>query len=310
MPPSSPSSPSPSLSDAPHSSGSKLLTPPRTHIEFVKQQIHGWLDELLDAPQGQDLKQSFGKMLTLRNYILSPVLDASEIARYLDDPEVRTYMARYQALCASNEVRFERQMSTLLRQQNDNEALVQIIRGYYADIYRLLARSEIFLSAMNAESTVAMVGSGAMPLSLLFMQRYSGARMIGIDCSATSLACGREYIDFLTAQHPQHFQRAAIALECADGAAFDYGMCDIVVLSIHLPNKRAVIERIIATAPRGRPVVIVERQVQGLGQYFYRNYGFDPAGLPLLRMDTLCSSLLQSTAYRLMQEAADAGQPV
>ncbi|WJF91515.1 SAM-dependent methyltransferase [Paraburkholderia bonniea] len=275
-----------------------------SRIAFVRQQIHAWLDELLALPASVGLQQSFGKMLTLRNYILSPVLNASETARYLEDPEVRDYMARYQALCALNEVRFEREMSAILRGQNEsekeNEALVQIIRGYYADIYKLLARSEIFLSGMNPTSNVVMVGSGGMPLSLLFMQSFSGARVTGVERSAASLASGSEYIAFLSGQHPALFRRAAISQVCADGVSFDYGEADIVVLSIHLADKLSIIERIIETTPRERAVVIVERQVRGLGQYFYRNHGFEPAGLPLQRMGTLCSSLLESTAYRLV----------
>lgn len=268
-------------------------------IDFVKTQIHRWIDEMFTSPDRHDLRACFAKTLLIRNYLLSPVLDAIETERFLRDATVREYMKRFQALSLDNEVRFERQMSDVLRAGPSSEGLLLIIKEYYAEIYRLLARTEIFLSDMSADSTVAMVGSGGMPLSILFMQAFSGARIVGMDLSEESLRTGERFVDHLCASNPARYRRAAIDMVHADGAAYDYGACDIIILSIHIENKVEIVERIIETAPRDRSVIVIERQVQGLGQYFYPNYGFDPAGLPLVKLATLCSSLLVSTAYRL-----------
>jgi hypothetical protein len=268
-------------------------------IEFVKRQLHGWIDELLNSPDRHDLKKSFGKALTIRNYVLSPVLDPHEMEIYLEDPEVQDYMARHQALWADNEMHFEQQMSGILCAENDNEVLVQIIKEYYANIYRALTCTEIFLSDMNTSSTVVMVGTGSMPLSLLFMQRFSNAHILGLDHCKSALDIGGQYIDYLTMKYPENYRREAIELICMDGATFDYSKCNIIILSIHISNRAEVIKRIIETAPCDRQVIVIERQVQGLRQYFYHNYSFDPAGLPMHKVGTLCSSLLHSTAYRL-----------
>lgn len=271
----------------------------RRRIDFVKTQIHRWMDEMFVSPDRHDLRACFAKTLLIRNYLLSPVLDAHETEHFLRDTTVREYMKRFQALSLDNEVRFERQMSDVLRAGPSSEGLLLIIKEYYAEIYRLLARTEIFLSDMSADSTVAMVGSGGMPLSLLFMQSFSGARIVGLDLSEESLRTGERFVDHLCALHPARYRRDAIEMVHADGAAYDYGACDIVILSIHIENKMEIVERIIETAPRDRRVIVIERQVQGLGQYFYPNYGFDTAGLPLAKLATLCSSLLVSTAYQL-----------
>ncbi|WP_239687636.1 class I SAM-dependent methyltransferase, partial [Burkholderia cenocepacia] len=268
-------------------------------IDFVKTQIHRWIDEMFVSPDRHDLRACFAKTLLIRNYLLSPVLDANETERFLRDATVREYMKRFQALSLDNEVRFERQMSDVLRAGPSSEGLLLIIKEYYAEIYRLLARTEMFLSDMSADSTVAMVGSGGMPLSLLFMQSFSGARIVGLDLSEESLRTGERFVDHLCASNPARYRRAAIEMVHADGAAYDYGACDIIILSIHIENKAEIVERIIETAPRDRRVIVIERQVQGLGQYFYPNYGFDPARLPLVKLATLCSSLLVSTAYQL-----------
>ncbi|CAB3772936.1 hypothetical protein GQ57_22995 [Burkholderia sp. MSh2] len=268
-------------------------------IDFVKTQIHRWIDELFESPDRHDLRACFAKTLLIRNYLLSPLLDAHETERFLRDATVREYMKRFQALSLDNEVRFERQMSDVLRAGPSSEGLLLIIKEYYAEIYRLLARTEMFLSDMSADATVAMVGSGGMPLSLLFMQSFSGARIVGLDLSEESLRTGERFVDHLCALHPARYRRDAIAMVHADGAAYDYGACDIVILSIHIENKVEIVRRIVETAPRDRRVIVIERQVQGLGQYFYPNYGFDAAGLPLVRLASLCSSLLVSTAYAL-----------
>ncbi len=144
-----------------------------------------------------------------------------------------------------------------------------------------------------------MVGAGGMPLSLLFMQYFSNARILGLDKCEESLNIGGQYIDYLMTKHPQNCRRDAIDLVCADGATFNYSECDIIILSIHISNKVEIMERILETAPRARQVIVIERQVRGLRQYFYRNHGFDPSGLPVHRIGTLCSSVLDSTAYRL-----------
>ncbi|RQS12241.1 SAM-dependent methyltransferase [Burkholderia sp. Bp9002] len=268
-------------------------------IGFVKAQIHRWIDEMLVSPDRHDLRVWFAKTLLIRDYLLSPVLDAHETERFLRDATVREYMKRFQALSLDNEVRFERQMSDVLRAGPSSEGLLLIVKEYYAEIYRLLARTEIFLSDMSADSTVAMVGSGGMPLSLLFMQSFSGARIVGLDLSEESLRTGERFVDHLCALHPARYRRDAIEMVHADGAAYDYEACDIVILSIHIENKAEIVQRIVETAPRDRRVIVIERQVQGLGQYFYPNYGFDPAGLPLAKLAALCSSLLVSTAYQL-----------
>ncbi|KWK05963.1 hypothetical protein WM11_11245 [Burkholderia ubonensis] len=268
-------------------------------IDFVKAQIHRWIDEMFVSPDRHDLRAWFAKTLLIRDYLLSPVLDAHETERFLRDATVREYMKRFQALSLDNEVRFERQMSDVLRAGPSSEGLLLIIKEYYAEIYRLLSRTEIFLSDMSADSTVAMVGSGGMPLSLLFMQSFSGARIVGLDLSEESLRTGAHFVDHLCALHPARYCRDAIEMVHTDGAVYDYGACDIVILSIHIENKAEIVQRIVETAPRDRRVIVIERQVQGLGQYFYPNYGFDPTGLPLAKLATLCSSLLVSTAYQL-----------
>lgn len=256
------------------------------------------MDELF-ASARHDLRTFFAKTLLVRDYLLSPVLDARETALYLNDESVRAYMKRFQALSLDNEVRFERQMSEVPRAGPTGEGLMLIIKEYYAEIYRVLARTEIFLSGMNGDSAVTMVGTGGMPLSLLFMQHFSGARIVGLDVDAQSLRTGEQFVDFLCERHPSRYRRDAIDVRHADGAEYDYGASDIVILSIHIENKARIIARIVETAPRDRPVIVIERQVQGLGQYFYPNHGFDPHGLPIEKLASLCSSLLVSTAYRI-----------
>jgi hypothetical protein len=271
----------------------------RHRVDFVKAQIHRWMDELFETGNRHDLRTFFAKTLFMRDYLLSPILDAHETELYLRDEAVLTYMKRFQQLSLDNEVLFERQMSEVLCRGANGEGLMLIIRDYYAEIYRLLTRTEIFLTGMNGASTVAMVGTGGMPLSLLFMQAFSGARIVGLDINEESLRLGGHFVDFLCEGHPARYHRDAIELNLADGAAYDYGRCDIVILSIHIENKAEIIARIVETAPRERAVIVVERQVQGLGQYFYPNYGFDPDDLPLAKLASMCSSLLVSTAYRL-----------
>ncbi|MBU9561945.1 SAM-dependent methyltransferase [Burkholderia multivorans] len=271
----------------------------QNRIDFVKTQIHRWIDEMFVSPDRHDLRACFAKTLLIRNYLLSPVLDANETERFLRDATVREYMQRFQALSLDNEVRFERQMSDVLRAGPSSEGLLLIIKEYYAEIYRLLARTEMFLSDMSADSTVAMVGSGGMPLSLLFMQSFSGARIVGLDLNEESLRTGERFVDHLCASNPARYRRGAIEMVHADGAAYDYGACDIIILSIHIENKLEIVKRIIETAPRDRRVIVVERQVHGLGQYFYPNYGFDSDRLPVVKLASLSSSLLVSTAYEL-----------
>ncbi|MDI9690625.1 SAM-dependent methyltransferase, partial [Burkholderia cenocepacia] len=47
-------------------------------IDFVKTQIHRWIDEMFVSPDRHDLRACFAKTLLIRNYLLSPVLDANE----------------------------------------------------------------------------------------------------------------------------------------------------------------------------------------------------------------------------------------
>ncbi len=151
-------------------------------------------------------------------------------------------------------------------------APIDLSARYSADeVSTHLARTEIFLTGMNRDSTVYMVGSGGMPLSVLFMHRFTDARIICLEISEESLQDGRNFCNFLIGQHPDNFRREAIDLRYGDGATFDYGECDIIVLSIHTMNKVEMIQRIIDTAPRDRDVIVVERQVKDLwGSTFIR----------------------------------------
>lgn len=108
------------------------------------------------------------------------------------------------------------------------------------------------LLPIETRSTFIFVGCGAVSHTMICAkQRFSRAICIGIDHDNTSLMWSR---DLLKAEPDYMF-------DIANGEDFDYSHASVVFMANALINKKAVLDRIVATLPDGG-IVVVRRPVR------------------------------------------------
>src|SRR5471030_1911877 len=146
----------------------------------------------------------------------------------------------------------------------------QLSRFFYR-IYQRMVSSE--LTGLDSHhGKLCQVGVGAMPLSILLYVQKTKFVVTGIDIDPTAIVRARQGLDAVFSA--LDIPRERLSLVEADGADFDYGDYDVVVLSMTVSGRSNVLQRILDTC-RKPQLRIVLRDTEGWKQFIYR-----PMGLP------------------------------
>ena|SRR3990167_199584 len=269
-------------------------------LQILKEQIHALIDIIFTLNMESQLPELIAKHIALQNIVNSFQLSEEEISQYFLDKEVEEYIEKYQRYCLNFEIYLENLMTTALIHPQRSSEIIRLLRSYYSSIYEIMSKNEITLANINKNSKVCMVGVGSMPLSMLFIHRFSGANIVGIDKSKETIVSTRQCIAFISEYSPERYHSNAFSIIGADGEEFNYTGFDVIVLSIHIENKDAVIKRILDTTADKNRLILLDRKVAGLCQYFYKNNPINIKNASLLMADSLISGLIttQALAYK------------
>lgn len=243
----------------------------RGKLQMIQEQIHTLIDIILAFNMESHLPELVAKHIALQNMIISFQTTDKEINHYFSDEKVADYVKKYQRYCLNLEVYLENLMTDALMKPNRPSEIIRLLRNYYSSIYEVMSKNEIALAGINKSSKVCMVGVGSMPLSMLFMHRFSGASVVGIDKSKKTILSTQKCIEFISQHSPDRYRPDAFSVVPVDGEEFNYANFDVIVLSIHIENKDAVIRRILDTVVDKKRFILLDRKVVGLSQYFYKN---------------------------------------
>jgi hypothetical protein len=265
-------------------------------LQKIKKQIHTLMDGSFKLDIKNELPELIAKNITLQNIINSFHLSDKEIFQYLSDKEVKCYIKKYQSHCLDFECYIEQLLSEALTNPQNHSDIIRFLRNYYSNIYEVMVKNEIVLAKVNKHSTVCMVGVGSMPLSMLFMHRFAGSKVVGIDKSKETIQSTKRCIECVSQYAPQRYPFDAFTLWAVDGEGFDYASFDVIVLSIHIENKEAVIKQVLDTVLDKHHLVLLERKVVGLCEYFYKNNSINPGENHLVLGDSTKSGVITTQA--------------
>ena len=241
-------------------------------LSLIKDQIHSMIEDTLILDMNKQLPEIFSNHIALQSYVTSLTLTDEEEHDYLLDEEVKEYMNNYQNFCIDYELHLEQLMGNSIVTNECQDKTLRCLRAYYSNFYKILTKNEIYLSSINKNAKVCMVGIGSMPLSMMFINRFSQAHIDGIDKSSQTLYYTQQFIDYLTKKMPVRYSKNDLTIYFADGEKFNYNDYDAVIISIYIANKDRVITQILKSNAKRNKLVIIDRQCEGLSQYFYKNY--------------------------------------
>lgn len=275
----------------------------RNKLKNIKEQIHALIDVILFLEIETKLAELVAKHIALQNRIISSQLNNEELEEYFLDEQVKCYVKKYQDYCLDLEIHLENLITKALLSSGPVSDIALFLRHYYSSIYESMTKNEIALSRINKKSKVCMVGIGSMPLSMLFMHRFTGADIVGIDKSSEVISSTQECVEFVSQYAPDRYNHDAFSVIAADGEVFDYEDFDVVILSIHIANKDAVIRRILNTS-NNRNLILLDRGVVGLCQYFYKSNPIDKHNVSLSFVDNVNSGVITTKALFCKTEKA------
>ncbi|WP_281884782.1 class I SAM-dependent methyltransferase [Paenibacillus sp. YYML68] len=113
---------------------------------------------------------------------------------------------------------------------------------------------------LTSDSTVIWIGSGAFPMTALFLARQTGATIIGIDIDAEAISLGRKVVERLGAG-------LDIRLELAPAEQLpEIGKATHLIFSSTVPEKFELLDQLHACT--GRQIVAAVRYGNGLKSLF------------------------------------------
>ena len=84
-----------------------------------------------------------------------------------------------------------------------------------------------------------------------------------------------------------------------DAENVDYSDHDVVILSIYITNKDVIIRRILESTKKFKRLIIINRHMHGLSQYFYKNYPITSNIDNLIWKNKITSGIITSQAFCL-----------
>lgn len=271
-------------------------------LTAIKNIIHPAIDEILSLDIQKQTPEIYAKQIALQTYVVNLQLSAKMLEKYFSEEDAQIYLLKYQKFCMEYEIYLEELMTQVLTGDIKNNESSRFIRSYYSFIYQVMAKNEIHLSAINANSKVCMIGAGSMPLSILFTHKFSGAHITGIDKITSFAHAGKNFINFMTESKPDLYTKSQMEVLTGDGETFNYQNYDAIILSIHISNKDSVINRILATKSNNKSLTIIDRQTKGLSEYFYKSHPIQHS-TALRKTGEVCSGIITSSAFQLETSA-------
>jgi hypothetical protein len=145
----------------------------------------------------------------------------------------------------------------ILSASNDDFNLHARVQGVYAR----MVKSELDMAAghMGAlPERCVFVGCGALPLTAVYINHFSGMKVTAIDCHEPCAAIGLQVIEKIGASD--------VDIVVSTGETFDYTAYGLVYVASMVPNKIEVMRQIGATNPNA---LVITRGGAGLRQLFY-----------------------------------------
>jgi hypothetical protein len=135
-----------------------------------------------------------------------------------------------------------------------------------------LAIAEAEATQLGPSSTLAFVGCGSFPWSVLRYRALAGCHVTGVDFNSLAIHLAQEAIDALDL-------RLGVRLIEADARNVDYAHYSHVVVAGMASPKTAICQRVAETAsPRAQLVI---RSARGLNRMFYE--GYEPVAATTVR---------------------------
>jgi hypothetical protein len=240
-------------------------------METMHSAVQSGLTFLRQYRREDPLELDDDRFLTLHEWFLRELSTIDTLADHLNEPE----RASYGALCSRCHKRY-----LAIKEARANENLLAIARsagtateenpsryGRYASPPLVTTQLATFRSCKNSKSTfqasslrsllhfrdcnsVAMVGSGSLPATLLWLRdNFSMLRYVGLDIDPGCVKTATELVSAIGIDKV-HF-------ELIDGRQYDFSGFDFVYVANHVVPKRAVLEQI-ARSTSVRQVVVRE----------------------------------------------------
>jgi Nicotianamine synthase protein len=186
---------------------------------------------------------------------------ANDVGDVLQDPAVRAARGELLGRLAIAECEMERSWGEKFCSRS-SLTVDDFSEFIYWDCYCHLVAGELqhlsLCPKAGAARAIAFVGSGPLPLSAIIMHARTGMKVTCIDVDpracrlARELGCKAGFAD--------------IAVECADGAEFDFTNHPVAFIASLVPEKTRVVRRIRETCPHA---LVALRSVEGLCTLLY-----------------------------------------
>lgn len=265
-------------------------------IENIKCMTHKLIDDFEFNCEKISF-ESISKHIMLQKYLLSQKLNSVNLKNYFANDKVKFYIKKFRELNANHEINIEMIMSDILISgKSELDSVFSFLKTYYSDFYKLLSCNEALIYGSKKIKKICMVGIGTMPLSLLFTQAYSKAKVVGLDISEDAIFNANRFLKFACKTKPEKYSECDFDLYCMDGDSYNYKDVDVVILSIYVKNKHLVLKKILQNFNE-KSLIIIDRGVDGLRNYFYEYYPFDIEENPFRILKCNRTGIINSTGY-------------
>lgn len=249
-------------------------SPHETATPSTPAAIAGILCDVADRLAGCPSLRPAPEVNALFGRLVQTVVDAPDdvAAEVLADSSIRDRMSRFRDLSARGEGELERAWAERICAAADPSS--ELARFPYLDNYRRLVRMEtgVLASALRGSlRSVAVVGSGPMPLSALFLATPDVV-VDGFDRDPQAVAASRRIVE-LTGVQGMRFHHA----DAADADLSGYQVVVLAALVGSTPQeKAAIIARMRSTMTAD--TILLVRSARGLRSLLYPPIA--PAALP------------------------------
>lgn len=190
-------------------------------------------------------------------------------AAFFQDQKIKNVHQKFMNLCQSAEERMEYFFAEGFSNRK-NLTYFDLKEFWYWDSYFSLTCKEINILTENIEpisvtgsGKVAFVGQGPLPLTMLIFHQETCIPCVGVDIENSAT----EYANLLSQKIGFH----SITNDVCDGALYDYSNTPIIFLASMIPNKKAVLERILETRDN-KPTLVNVRTAENLSTLLYQPF--------------------------------------
>jgi len=251
-------------------------------VQTLKSSIRGWLREF-DEVIRREPQSALHAILSIEAILLSDMPIGVESEDILIDRDMHDVVAHCQRIFSDFELVLERSFAQAFQRRNyGREALAdrENVTHSYLVRYRELARREIALGEIGFGDRIAFVGAGSFPVSAIEYALSTDCTIQGLDVDSSAVGTASAVVKALQLDNQ-------ITLHNIGGQAFDYESFDVIVVGVLAKPKRAIMQRIAATASKNARILC--RTTHGLRRLIYQPTSpddlrpYQPAGVSLAR---------------------------